>query len=69
MYQEEIDAGGPLTVDKLVDVFVSLNIMAKYPNDEDEEDKLFMPALLNPAPSGSKQKHTEYGINVIKHCM
>jgi len=66
MYQKEIDAGGPLTVDQLLDVFVSQKIMARFPNDK---NKLFMPALRNPAPLNSTIMPTEYGENVIKHCM
>jgi len=57
MYKDTIDAGGLLTVDRLLDVFVSQNIIARFPNDE---NKFFMPALRNPAPPDSEQIFTKY---------
>jgi len=42
LYKNEIDDDGLLTIDQLLDVFVSQNIMARFPN---EQTKFFMPAL------------------------
>ena len=53
IYQNDIDAGGPLKVDQLLEIFVSQKIMARFSNDE---DSFFIPAILNPAPPD--KKHT-----------
>lgn len=59
MYEDKIDVDGALTVDQFLEIFVSQNIIAKYP---DNDETFFMPALRNPAPPHIKPKLTDdYG--------
>ena len=50
IYKEEIDADGPLKVEHLLEIFVTQNIIAKFPDREFQSTKYFMPVLRNPAP-------------------
>ena len=47
MYSTDFDGNDVLQFEQLLQLFVSLNIMAMLPS---ETDQYFMPALLNPAP-------------------
>ena len=44
------DTGDIIKLDDLLKLFASLNIMVKLPDEWSEDERLFMPALLDPAP-------------------
>ena len=63
IYQNDIDADGHLTIDQLLEVFVSQKIIASFSNDK---DSFFVPAILNPASPDMKCIPTENCQKVYK---
>ena len=60
IYSKRLDIKGRLKFENLLELFTHLKIMSVLPN---KPDQYFMPALLNPAPTGISLQD-EYGIKV-----
>ena len=60
IYIKSLDTKGRLKFENLLELFTHLKIMSELPN---KPDQYFMPALLNPAPTGIPLQD-EYGIKV-----
>ena len=60
IYSKRLDTKGTVKFENLLELFTHLKIMSELPN---KPDQYFMPALLNPAPTGISLQE-EYGIKV-----
>ena len=62
IYSKRLDTKGMLKFENLLELFTHLKIMSELPNKPDQY-QYFMPALLNPAPTGIPLQD-EYGIKI-----